>query len=168
MPRGGLYTHTRRQAGTVVTPEIYNEDHLHHIENLYPEKIDDLSDTDQMFGQDNFNPYEMGAIHKPQNLGEELESLRYQVKSITGRGNWYLPPTDSLTSLPGRVAQNFVSPSAPQPDQGTENSMWIRLNGTTLEVYQRTRDGWPQEPQASITQAVNTGTTFTGLSLIHI
>ena len=160
MPRGGKYSHTLRAPGTIITDEIYNEDHQQHIDNLYPEMIDAFSDTVDMFDQDNADPYNEGQANRPTTLAGEIERLRYRLKKITGLERWYLPNPNNLSD----IAENFTSTSAPDPNEGQPGSLWIRQDGTTLEVYQRGVNEWPATPRVSLTSGRATGVNLTASS----
>ena len=113
-----------------------------------------------MFARDLFDPFQSGAINQPQSLSQELEALRHQIKEVTGKANWYRPPRQSLEDIEDAIL-NFVSASAPQSNQGTEGSIWIRQNGTSIQIYQRGATSWGN-PIVSLSSAVSTNVTLTG------
>lgn len=86
----GLYSHTTRATGTVLTAAIYNEDHQNHIDNLVPDQIDDYSsDVTEM--QSATSPGTVGAESQPTTLAGELERIRYMLKYLGGGAQWYSP-----------------------------------------------------------------------------
>jgi hypothetical protein len=92
---GGLYTHTTRAVGTVLTANIYNSDHQNHIDNHIPSMVDDYSEnTAQM--QTIADPYPAGSPSLASSLAGELSRLRYLIKQITGEANWYIDPDKNL------------------------------------------------------------------------
>jgi hypothetical protein len=78
----GLYSHTTRSAGTVVTATIYNTDHQNHVDNHVPSSIDDWSnDTTQM--RLTADPYSSQTTEQlATSLDGEITRLRYMVKQI--------------------------------------------------------------------------------------
>ena len=93
MARGGHYIHLDRSS-TLGASE-YNSDHQSHIDNLYPEKIDDFSETFDMFREE-FDPWIANSPQLPRTLAEELGAIRHQLRLITGEDHWYLPPRTNL------------------------------------------------------------------------
>ena len=85
---GGLYTHTTRAPGTILTAAIYNTDHQNHIDNLIPSMIDDQS-ANLAAMQSQVDPYPGGAASLSTSLAGELERIRYQLAQIQGTTNWY-------------------------------------------------------------------------------
>lgn len=83
------YTHTTRSSGTVLTDTIYNADHNNHITNMIPTIIDDFSVNDAQM-QTVRDPYPGAAISLASSLSEELSSIRFMIKQITGQAQWYI------------------------------------------------------------------------------
>jgi hypothetical protein len=97
MSQGG-YSHTTRATGTVLTAAIYNNDHQNHITNQNPTMTGALSDSlTQM--QTIADPGDIGSERLAANLAEELEYLRFMIRSITGRTQWYQPPPQNLSQI---------------------------------------------------------------------
>lgn len=93
----GLYTHTTRATGTLLTAAIYNADHQNHIDNQTPQMTDDYStDVPQM--QSVVDPYPSSSESLATSLAGEVERLRYQIKAITGESQWYIDPASTLKS----------------------------------------------------------------------
>lgn len=83
----GLYTHTTRADGLILSADIYNADHQNHIDNLVPAMIDDYStSTAQM--QTQTDPGETGSESLATSLAGELERIRYRLAEISGMALW--------------------------------------------------------------------------------
>lgn len=101
---GGLYSHTTRATGTVLTATIYNGDHQNHIDNETPQMMDDYSaNAAQM--QSNTSPGGVGTESLATSLAGELERLRYMIKHITGQAQWYV---QNAISIQGNLALGNV------------------------------------------------------------
>jgi hypothetical protein len=86
----GLYSHTTRASGLVLTAAIYNADHQNHIDNSIPAQFDDYSgDTAEM--QTQTDPGEAGNESAPTSLAGEIERLRFVIAEIKGTTYWYHP-----------------------------------------------------------------------------
>lgn len=94
----GLYSHTTRATGTVLTAAIYNADHQNHINNHVPEKMDDYSATDGEM-QTQTDPYPADTTSKATSLAGELERIRYVMAQITGNTYWYEDPATNLGAI---------------------------------------------------------------------
>lgn len=84
----GLYSHTTRATGTVLTASIYNTDHQNHIDNLIPSMIDDQSSNVAAM-QATTSPGGVGTESLATDLQGELERLRYVIQTIHGGAQWY-------------------------------------------------------------------------------
>ena len=94
----GLYSHTTRADGLILTANIYNADHQNHIDNAIPGQFDDYSATvGQM--QSTADPGESGTESQATTLAGELERLRFMLAEITGKTYWYQSPDVSLDEL---------------------------------------------------------------------
>jgi len=96
----GLYTHTTRGTGTTLTASIYNADHTNHITNQNPSMTGAYSDNVTQM-QLNTDPGGLGSESLAGSLAGELERLRFAVKRITGKAQWYIAPATNLDSIPG-------------------------------------------------------------------
>src|SRR5574343_1104397 len=94
----GLYTHTTRATGYILTANAYNADHQNHIDNLIPTKIDDESASLSAM-QAVEDPYPAGTASQAASLAEELRRIRYVLSQITGETYWYIDPDTSIASL---------------------------------------------------------------------
>lgn len=84
----GLYSHTTRATGTILTATIYNGDHQNHIDNAIPSQHDDYSvNVVQM--QANVDPGEVGSESLATSTAGEIERLRFAIKEIKGTDQWY-------------------------------------------------------------------------------
>src|SRR3972149_4893415 len=97
----GLWSHTTRATGLVLTAAIYNADHQNHIDNGIPAQHDDYS-TNAAQMQSTTDPYPAGAESLATSTAGELERIRYVLKQITNRAQWYIDPELSLPS-PGHL-----------------------------------------------------------------
>lgn len=84
----GLYSHTTRATGTVLTAAIYNGDHQNHIDNLIPSMIDDQSPNVAAM-QATTSPGGVGTESLPTNLQGELERIRHVIKTMHSGAQWY-------------------------------------------------------------------------------
>ena len=126
---GGLYTHTTRATGLVLTATIYNADHVNHITNQTPSMTDDSS-ADVTAMQLVTDPGGVGTESLATSLSGEIERLRFAVKRIAGGAQWYVAPTYSIPDLitavgmPTGVVADFVGATAP--------TGWVLLSGLTI------------------------------------
>lgn len=94
----GLYSHTTRGTGTVLTAAIYNSDHQNHVTNANPSMIGAYSDDVSQY-QSATNPGDLGSEVLSGNLAGEIERLRYVLARLMGTTHWYQPPTVSLEDM---------------------------------------------------------------------
>jgi hypothetical protein len=87
-------------SGETLTHTDLNAEFDNILNNLDPAGVDDQS-TNVAAMQVTFDPGNTGTENLPTSLKEELEALRFQIKSITGETNWYDSPNSSLTILSG-------------------------------------------------------------------
>lgn len=107
----GLYSHTTRATGIILTAAIYNADHVNHITNLNPTMSGALSDSlaEHQSLQD---PGDLGAEVLGTNLADELKQLRFCIRRITGKAQWYIPPATDLQSVGGTITHLVVTQDA--------------------------------------------------------
>lgn len=103
----GLYSHTTRATGTILTAAIYNSDHQNHITNQNPTMTGALSDNLSEH-QSNTDPGGLGSEILAANLAEELQQLRFCIKRITGEAQWYIAPDTDLSSVGGTLTDLVV------------------------------------------------------------
>lgn len=156
----GLYSHTTRAVGTILTAAIYNADHVNHIVNHQPMMIGALSDSvAQMQGMR--DPGDVGSEAVATNLAEELQSLRFALARMGGTTQWYEPPIifglgdvgGSLVVIGGNELQLENDDPDPTPNSfyGTDDDGdrgWIifadeviALNATVEQVRSATGTG---------------------------
>jgi len=86
----GLYSHTTRASGLILTSAIYNGDHQNHINNHVPAMMDDYSaNQTQMRAQT--NPGASGSESLATSAAGELERLRYVIAALKNTTYWYDP-----------------------------------------------------------------------------
>lgn len=96
----GLYSHTTRATGTVLTSAIYNSDHQNHITNLNPIMIGGYEDSvGQM--QSMSDPGALGSEVLAGNMASELEQIRFAIARIQGTTHWYEAPASDLSGAGG-------------------------------------------------------------------
>ena len=94
----GLYSHTTRATGTILTALIYNGDHNNHITNQNPSMTGAYSDNvAQMQAQT--SPGGLGSEVLAASLAGEIEALRFVIKRITGKTYWYEAAATDLAIL---------------------------------------------------------------------
>ena len=93
----GLYSHTTRATGTVLTATIYNGDHENHITNQTPAMTDDYSAnvTEMRVETD---PGEISSESLATSLAGDIARLRYAITDIkkyydSTLTRWYESPT---------------------------------------------------------------------------
>jgi hypothetical protein len=104
----GLYSHTTRSTGTVLTSAIYNNDHLNHITNHIPSQMDDHS-PDVATMQTTADPGEQGTESLSTSLKDEIEQLRFAITESKGTTYWYESPGASLADLSGQSEGSVIS-----------------------------------------------------------
>lgn len=104
----GLYSHTTRATGTVLTAAIYNGDHQNHIDNHIPSQIDDHS-PDVATMRTTTDPGEDGSETLPTSLKDELEQLRFAIADAKGTTYWYETPSFTLADLSGESEGSVIA-----------------------------------------------------------
>ena len=105
---GGLYSHTTRAIGTVLTAAIYNADHVNHITNQNPTMTGAYSDNVGQY-QSVVDPGGVGSESLAGNLAGELERLRFAIKRITGKAQWYVAPAANLDQTLNSVNPGLIA-----------------------------------------------------------
>lgn len=119
----GLYTHTTRATGTILTATIYNGDHQNHIDNQTPQMTDDYSaNVAQM--QATTNPGGVGSESLATALSGEIERLRYAIQQLHNGAQWY-----AASRVWDLLATTTVSAAA---TQDYETASWF--DGTYEEL----------------------------------
>ena len=162
MARGGLYNHIDFSEG-ILTPDDLNDAHRRHIENLYPEKIDDFAEDLDMF-KITQNPKPSGVV-LPVTLAQEIASLRFMIAAITGETNWYDNPPENLIELKAVIEANVgtstggggatITTSGNKPNNttpgGDPGDLHIRVTSTRIEFYIKGNTAWPNTANSSVT-----------------
>ena len=116
----GLYSHTTRAAGTILTASIYNSDHVNHITNANPSMHGGFSDNvGQM--QLTTDPGEVGSEVLAASIEGELRRLRFLIKEITGETHWYESPVTNLAAVGGQQPLNIAAAQTLITLRRTEN-----------------------------------------------
>jgi microcystin-dependent protein len=131
----GNYSHTNRATGTVLTANIYNTDHQNHIDNLIPSMVDDYSaNVAQM--QYATDPGEPGTESLAPSLAGEIERLRFMIKEISGKLQWYQSPSASLETLKTNVdtlnSAKFTTGDVKLTLKTVADPGWVLMNDGTL------------------------------------
>lgn len=116
---GGLYSHTTRATGTVLTAAIYNADHQNHIDNQTPQMTDDYSSNATQM-QSVVDPGGVGTEVLATSLAGEIERLRFIIKTMHGGAQWY-PGQLLLGSSVANVIGTFALSGDISPAQITAN-----------------------------------------------
>jgi hypothetical protein len=103
----GLYSHTTRAAGTVLTAVIYNADHQNHITNLNPTLIGGYSDS---VGQMRTvsDPGLAGTEILASSVAGEFERMRYAIKRLAYTDQWYEVPFTLKTRVITQAAYDAL------------------------------------------------------------
>lgn len=94
----GLYAHTTRATGTVLTAAIYNADHQNHITNLNPAMTGALSDNLTEY-RSTTDPGGSGSESLAANLAGELQRIRYVISRMVGKTYWYEAPATDFQNV---------------------------------------------------------------------
>ena len=105
----GLYSHTTRATGTILTAVIYNGDHTNHITNAVPDQHDDYS-TSVAQMQSAVDPGELGSESQATSTAGELERLRYAIADAKGTTHWYQTPSTTLAAVAGSALNFELAP----------------------------------------------------------
>lgn len=124
----GLYTHTSRATGEILTANIYNADHINHITNQTPQMTDDYSANNTQM-QATTDPYPGGVESLPTSLAGELERIRYVIKQLSGKAQWYIDPDTTAGIINYRSGLNCKQASATTI---TVQGGVIEVDGTTI------------------------------------
>lgn len=121
----GLYSHTTRGVGTVLTAAIYNADHVNHITNHNPLQMGGYSDSVAEM-QNAVNPGSLGSESLATSMAEELARLRFVIARITGETHWYEAPVTSLGLIGGGIPLDLAFAATPLTLRRTENDTTAR------------------------------------------
>lgn len=121
----GLYSHTTRGIGTVLTAAIYNADHNNHITNANPSQHGGYSDSVAEM-RTMVNPGGVGSEVLSTDLAGELARLRYTINRIAGTTHWYEAPVTSLALIGGGIPLTLAFAATPLTIRRTENDITAR------------------------------------------
>lgn len=91
--------------GTILASDR-NAEHDNHITNMTPAGVDDYS-TNATQMQSTTDPYPSSSESLPTSLAGELERLRYVIKQMSGKSQWYVD-----AAAPGSKGADVASASA--------------------------------------------------------
>jgi hypothetical protein len=94
----GIYTHTTRAPGTILTATIYNTDHQNHIDHLEPIYMDDYSVNSAQMRTET-DPGENGTESLAGTLAGELERIRFSIREWKGTTYWYQSARSNFDTL---------------------------------------------------------------------
>lgn len=94
----GLYLHTTRAPGTLVTARLYNESHKNQLDNDIAESCGAHSDNLTMF-RATTDPYPGSVATPVPALGTEIEQLRFVVADIKTVLNGGIPPAQWYSAV---------------------------------------------------------------------
>ena len=129
----GLYSHTTRGVGTVLTAAIYNADHVNHVTNHNPSQMGGYSDSVAEM-QNAVNPGGLGTEQLATSLAEELSHLRFVIARLMGTTHWYEAPVTSLATIGGGIPLSLAFAATPLTLRRTEND-------TTAREYESVQSG---------------------------
>ena len=129
----GLYSHTTRATGTVLTAAIYNSDHQNHITNQNPSMSGAYSDNLTQH-QLNTDPGGLGTEVLATDMGVELEQLRFCIKRITGAAQWYIGAVSSLGAIQGAAIVDGTVSDAELAANSVITSKILDANVTTAKL----------------------------------
>lgn len=155
----GLYSHTTRATGTVLTAQIYNDDHQNHINNHRPSMIGGYSDTVAEM-QTATNPGGIGTESLPASLAGELERIRYAIDRIVGKSQWYEAPDRSLSDNPAEFGEIKIdSFSSTGASTGARLEGQLRDSSTTATT--NIAHNRFHNPNGTVGQIITSGSTTT-------
>jgi hypothetical protein len=145
----GLYSHTTRATGTVLTATIYNGDHVNHITNQNPLQTGAYSDTVAQM-QTMTSPGGVGSESLAPHLGGELERLRFKLNDLAlylglTAAQWYSAFTGVISAarLSGGYTATItyvIDGGGSAPTTGVKGDLLIpfacTINSVTLQADQ--------------------------------
>lgn len=140
----GLYSHTTRATGTLLTAAIYNSDNQNHITNQNPSATGGYSDSvGQM--QTVTDPGGVGSESLASHLAGELERLRFCIKRIVGGAQWYSAPVSDLSDIDSpanfTVTQTFKATGDLTPAQiNSDQSNYAPTGHATAFTFRLSSD----------------------------
>lgn len=157
--------------GTILASDR-NAEHQNHINNMTPSGVDDYSASNSQM-QSTTDPYPASAESLATTLAGELERLRYVIKQIGGKSQWYIDPSynlDQLLPLAGGTMTGAIAMSgaAINEAQGSDvaSAGTINLDSATGNLVDVT--GTTTITAITLSQGRDRTVRFTGaLTLTH-
>lgn len=144
----GLFNRIKNWIGLeTLTDDDLNKEFNNIIQHFTPEFMDDFSASISQMRQ-TLNPGGVGTEVPATSLSEELQQLRYMLKSFSGEAQWYSPPESNLAEL-ALLFSPAVGITSGRVD-AFKQPMWLVPNGAALSV----------QLQAASTQLVTSISTF--------
>jgi len=119
----------------VLTASIYNSDHANHVTNLNPTMTGAYSDNVAQM-QANTDPGGVGSESLAASLAGEIERLRFAIKRLIGKAQWYIAPATDLEAINAnnfvttpRIADNAVTYAKLQDASATQRVLARRTAG---------------------------------------
>lgn len=127
----GLYTHTTRGVGTVLSATIYNDSHQNHINNRVPAFIDDYGESVLQYRL-NTDGGEAGSESLATSLAGEIERLRFAIKEVKGfvsspgdePPEWYVGITSQKVNVPAGMMIMYGGSTLP--------ASWLECDGAAV------------------------------------
>src|SRR3990167_8035876 len=137
------YSITSRATGTTLTAAIYTADHQAHADNQTPENTDDYS-TNAAEMQATSAPDPAATESLATTMDGELQRVRYIIKQITGRSQWYIDPAVYVTASGSLIVGDPSLTGVQALDIVLENNKslrWENAAGTTTSNIGISLDG---------------------------
>lgn len=143
----GLYSHTTRATGVVLTAAIYNADHQNHITNQNPAMMGGYSDNVSQM-QENADPGGVGTESLAASMADEIKRLRFAIKRLAGGAQWYSAPAGS-SDVSALIATGLSGTGTAGSEQYTD------LNSVTKTTFFRTASPHTNAPTGVICVGIN-------------
>ena len=95
---GALFSRLKVWATEILTKDDLNAEFDNILNNLMPSKIDDASANETAM-QAIADPYPGSSVSLPTSTEGEFQRIRYVLKQITGKAQWYYDPDTTLSNL---------------------------------------------------------------------
>lgn len=125
----GLYSHTTRAVGTILTAAIYNADHQNHIDNQTPQQTDDYS-VDLTQSRAQTKPDTLAT-----SLAGELERLRYVLALLGGSQNWDGAGQASGAELTNKTGGSLAANDVVALDTGNDSAVALADVQGSLKTF---------------------------------
>lgn len=95
---GSTFNRVKTWAAEILTFAELNAEYDNILDNLSPAGMDDQS-TNIAAMQTTRDPYPAASESLAVSLAEELQSIRFLIKQVTGEAQWYIDPNSDIASL---------------------------------------------------------------------